>query len=204
MGLFEEGRRGGAAKAATSLGLLYEQQGQTSKAMELYEESWQGGSAKRTHMSEACNVVVVTHDSGVSFVCHHRPQEMPSLLRRCPRLKEKSWQKAQAAPAASAALMKQAPDPSNLANHKGLRKLASDAKLISIMSLGKHGAQRTPVPALRAAIGRLEANSPFLPDQGRTFVKSVADGMLDHLGCVNTDKSFKPFAIDLFLLLRTA
>ena len=119
-------------------------------------------------------------------------------------MKEKSWQKVQAAPAASAALMKQAPDPSNLAGHKGLRKLASDAKLISSMSLGKHGAQRTPVPALRAAIGRLEANSPFLPDQGRTFVKSVADGMLDHLGCVNTDKSFKPFAIYLFLHLRTA
>ena len=41
-----------------------------------------------TYMSEACNVVVVTHDSGVSFVCHNRPQDMPSVLRRCPRFVE--------------------------------------------------------------------------------------------------------------------
>lgn len=119
-------------------------------------------------------------------------------------LKEKAWKKVQAAPTAATVLMKKAPDPQNLAGHKGLRKLLSDAKLISEMSLGKHGAQRTPVPKLKQAIGRIQSNSRYLPGEGREFVESIADGMLDHLGCANTDKSFKPFAVVLVAVLQLA
>lgn len=44
--LFEEGRRGGDAEAATFLGMLYSQQGQLSEALELYEEGRRGGDAR--------------------------------------------------------------------------------------------------------------------------------------------------------------
>lgn len=118
--------------------------------------------------------------------------------------KEMSWQKAQTAPVAAAKILKNAPDPFLLAGHKGLRKLLNDAKQIAGMSLGKHGEQRTPVPKLREAIGRLETNSCSLPVEGREFIKSVTDGMVNHLGCVNTDKSFKPFAVVLVAVLELA
>ena len=45
MELLEEGRRSGDAEAATELGVLYKEQGDTSKAMEHLEEGRMGGDA---------------------------------------------------------------------------------------------------------------------------------------------------------------
>jgi len=46
MELFEEARRGGDTKAAFSLGVLYEQQGDLRKAREFWEEARRGGDAE--------------------------------------------------------------------------------------------------------------------------------------------------------------
>jgi len=85
-----------------------------------------------------------------------------------------------------------------------LRKLLKDAKAILRTSLGRHGEKRTPSAELRGAIARLQANSQHLPAEGRAFITQVTDGVLDHLGAVNTDKSFKPFAIVLHGILELA
>merc|ERR1712232_1453005 len=123
------------------------------------------------------------------------------VVARSPH-KEWSWQKAQSAPLAATALMRIAPDP--IVFKPCLAKLLADAKLITGMSLGRHGADRTPVRELRKTIGRLEANSRDLHEEGRCFVWHVTDCMRNHLGCVNTDKSFKPFAVVLECVLELA
>ena len=59
MELFEEARRGGDTKAAFSLGVLYEQQGDLRKAKDLYEEARRGGDAKA-----AFNLGLLYHQQG--------------------------------------------------------------------------------------------------------------------------------------------
>lgn len=125
----------------------------------------------------------------------------PAAAARTP-LKELSWQKAQSASHDAYQLFRMAPDPSVFKPY--LSKLLEDTKLIFNMTLGKHGEERTPVRDLRAAIARLQANSHDLSPEGRAFVMKVTDGMRDHLGCVNTDKSFKPFAVVLDAMLELA
>ena len=81
-------------------------------------------------MSEACNVVVVTHDSGVSFVCHNRPQDMPSVLRRCPRFVEAG----DAAPA-TAAIAEQARNADNSPRAWGITVAATPGIHLELCSL---------------------------------------------------------------------
>ena len=59
MELFEEARRGGDTKAAFSLGVLYEQQGDLRKARDLYEEARRGGYAKASY-----NLGLLYHQQG--------------------------------------------------------------------------------------------------------------------------------------------
>ena len=59
MELFEEARRGGDTKAAFSLGVLYEQQGDLRKAKDLYEEARRGGYAKASY-----NLGLLYHQQG--------------------------------------------------------------------------------------------------------------------------------------------
>merc|ERR1712232_276304 len=123
----------------------------------------------------------------------------PAACIRTP-FKEASWQKAQAASHDAYVLFKAAPEPAVF--KPCLLKLLKDSKLILDMSLGKHGEQRTPVLELREAIRRLATTAKDLSTKGRAFVTQVTDGMISHLGCVNTDKSFKPFAVVLHAMLE--
>lgn len=120
------------------------------------------------------------------------------------RDKEMAWMKAQAAPMVAAELLKSAPHPSKFSNFRGLGKLLENAKFIERMRLGIHGKARTPVSALRQAIQRIDSNASGLSPECRGFVQSISTGMLKHLGCSNTDKSYRSFAVVLVAILELA
>ena len=104
----------------------------------------------------------------------------------------------------AAKLLKAAPHPQKFAGFPGVRKLLEDTRLIKKMRLGVHGEGRTPVSELREAIQWLDKDSQGLSRECRNFVKSISDGMLTHIGCSNTDKSFRPFAVVLIPILELA